>query len=1366
MISCKSLIWSMSKMTDKGNSIDHHHRKRQTRLRILLNFHDVAIGIGLLLCLDKILLCNGQKPINLGGVKRRDVYIAGFFPYGRHVPESHIGRGVMPSVKLAVDHINDNPTVLRNYRLHMWWNDTECNAAVGVKAFFDMMHSGPHKVMLFGAACTQVTDPIAKASKHWRLTQLSYADTHPMFTSDNFPNFFRIVPSENAFNAPRVALLNHFNWTRVGTIYQNEPRYALAHNRLVADLDDNKLEVVETQSFATEVSAALEKLKRKDVRIIIGNFNEIWARRIFCEAYKYRMFGRKYQWMIMGTYTEKWWLNADGGCAPSELAEALHGAILTDLLPLSTERQITVSGITPDEYQVEYDSRRGNEYSRFHGYTYDGIWAVALAIQHVARRIRHFRRNQTVADFKYRDPLWEKLFLDALRNTSFEGVTGPVRFYDNERKAYILLKQFQSGKEVKVGEYDGITGSLDFSRGQPLIWRGRSPPKDRTVHVIEHSTVNITIYSVIATAAAVGIVMAAVFLAINIRYRNQRYIKMSSPHLNNLIIVGCMLTYSSVIFLGLDSTLSSVTAFPYICTARAWLLMAGFSLAFGAMFSKTWRVHSIFTDVKLNKKVIKDYQLFMVVGVLLVIDLAIMTTWQVADPFYRETKQMEPYPHPSSDDIMMIPENEYCQSNRMTLYLGSIYAYKGLLMIFGAFLAWETRHVSIPALNDSKYVGMSVYNVVIMCVTGAAISFVLADKQDTMFIMLSIFIIFCSTGTLCLVFVPKLIELRRNPQGAIDKRIRATLRPSSKTRRDSIVSELEERLKEAAKTNQKFRKELLEKESEIQMFMRRLGDEAGLQNTREAMTKLSIPQNQETLIKKEGPSMVTETTDISMSLCSLNSTTVSQPEGEYVNVMAMDDQQSMPKKPILAGKLSEDNKQIPAISNTTNSPLSQYKKKYRNEEYQENEPLIQEKSGNDALLSTSADIGKANIDFVGETVEESEESIVLEETDIPRDESSIVMKKIKETTIDKKKRLPTPPPPKNVSFGELHEQCYLEQTILPPPVQFVPKHRHQIHHQTLTKRRASVKNNGLAHSHHQLFEKRRTSVPVNTISYISTDNISKADGTDDHSHVIGECGHRRVTGFTNNTGYRCEKHGGNATANRGSSHGYATSNGSSDISRKYREGTVNASYSDTEKHDDSIATIIHRSVSEKSREKCLRNRGNLAHVMSECRHRTSHKHHECRHAESKLRHQARLEYVQSTPNVATIHNSKFASANPRGGGVHHRGHSSGGGGNTGSSGAVGGVGGVGGGGGRVIVGGNAVMRGANGGSSSGVSGSTIDISNMYSAVSDGELLDLEILPIFQKLLTERHKTTTRGGYGANIASCPNISIKCDIVEYL
>ncbi|XP_038219315.1 gamma-aminobutyric acid type B receptor subunit 2 isoform X1 [Zerene cesonia] len=810
-----------------------------------------------------------QKP-NLDAIlnRRTDVYIAGFFPFGKGVENSNtVGRGVMPSVKLALDHVNEHDTVLRNYRLHMWWNDTECNAAVGVKSFFDMMHSGPHKLMLFGAACTHVTDPIAKASKHWHLTQLSYADTHPMFTKEAFPNFFRIVPSENAFNIPRIRLLEHFNWTRVGTLYQNEPRYALAHNRLLADLDNGSFEIAETQSFATEVRTALNKLKEKDIRIILGNFNETWAMRIFCEAYKLEMYGRAYTWLLLGTYSHKWWQRR-APCAQRELAAALDTAILTDLLPLSTTGETTVSGITAKDYQVEYDRRRGVEYSRFHGYTYDGIWAMALAIQTVAHRVKLKYKERTVQDFRYRDKEWEQLFLDALTNVTFEGVTGPVRFYDNERKASILLKQFQGDLvgEVKVGEYCAERDHLDLSSGDPFKWIGKNPPKDRTLRLIEHTQVNLTIYIVLVSCSCIGILLATGFLAMNIHYRNQRYIKMSSPHLNNLIIVGCMLTYLSVIFLGLDSSLSSIAAFPYICTARAWLLMAGFSLAFGAMFSKTWRVHSIFTDVKLNKKVIKDYQLFMVVGVLLCVDLAIMTTWQISDPFYRATKQMEAYPHPTSEDIVIVQENEYCQSERMPIFIGVIYIYKGLLLVFGAFLAWETRHVSIPALNDSKHIGLSVYNVLIMCIMGAPIALVLADHKDALFVLISIFIIFCTTATLCLVFVPKLLELRRSGQpGAAGARIRATLRPAAAHEVRSPGPELERRLKELRHYNTRYRRTLQAKETELQMLLSKLGEDidASIKDAKSPATqrtKLHIP--------KENISHP-ETSDIT-STCSLS----------------------------------------------------------------------------------------------------------------------------------------------------------------------------------------------------------------------------------------------------------------------------------------------------------------------------------------------------------------------------------------------------------------------------------------------------------------------------------------------------------------
>ena len=49
----------------------------------------------------------------------------------------------------------------------------------------------------------------------------------------------------------------------------------------------------------------------------------------------------------------------------------------------------------------------------------------------------------------------------------------------------------------------------------------------------------------------------------------------------------------------------------------------------------------------------------------------------------------------------------------------------------------------------------SVYNVVITCVSGAAVSAVIRHQQDAAYVIESLFIIFCTTITLCLVFVPK-----------------------------------------------------------------------------------------------------------------------------------------------------------------------------------------------------------------------------------------------------------------------------------------------------------------------------------------------------------------------------------------------------------------------------------------------------------------------------------------------------------------------------------------------------------------------------------------------------------------------------------
>lgn len=52
-------------------------------------------------------------------------------------------------------------------------------------------------------------------------------------------------------------------------------------------------------------------------------------------------------------------------------------------------------------------------------------------------------------------------------------------------------------------------------------------------------------------------------------------------------------------------------------------------------------------------------------------------------------------------------------------HIGLIYGFKGLILVFGLFLAYETRSIKVKQINDSRYVGMSIYNVVVLClITG------------------------------------------------------------------------------------------------------------------------------------------------------------------------------------------------------------------------------------------------------------------------------------------------------------------------------------------------------------------------------------------------------------------------------------------------------------------------------------------------------------------------------------------------------------------------------------------------------------------------------------------------------------------------
>uniref|UniRef100_A0A8D0DRG2 Gamma-aminobutyric acid type B receptor subunit 2 n=1 Tax=Salvator merianae TaxID=96440 RepID=A0A8D0DRG2_SALMN len=662
------------------------------------------------------------------------IAIMGLMPLSDSVEKGRIGRGVLPAMQLALEQIL-NESLLSPYSLDLRYYDTECDNAKGLKAFYDAIKYGPTHLMVFGGVCTTVTSIIAESLIGWNLVQLSFAATTPeLADKKKYPYFFRTVPSDNAVNPAILKLLKHYEWKRVGTLTQDIRRFSEVRNDLTGVLYGEDIEISDTESFSNDPCTSVKKLKGNDVRIILGQFNEEMAARVFCCAFNEKMFGPKYQWIIPGWYQNSWWEKAipllnSSHCLAINLLGAMEGYIGVDFEPLSSKQIKTISGRTPQQYEAEYNHRRGNvEASKFHGFAYDGIWVIAKTLQQAMKILNATNKNQKIEDFNYTNKELGKIFLDAMNQTSFFGVTGQVMFRNGERMGTIKFTQFQDKKEVKVGEYNAILDSLEIINNS-IKFHGKEPPKDRTIIQKQLRKISLPLYSILSALTILGMIMASAFLFFNIKNRNQKLIKMSSPYMNNLIILGGMLSYASIFLFGLDGSFVSEKTFETLCTVRTWILTVGYTTAFGAMFAKTWRVHAIFKNVKMKKK-----------------------------------------PDPAGRDISILPILEHCENTHMTIWLGIVYAYKGLLMLFGCFLAWETRNVSIPALNDSKYIGMSVYNVGIMCIIGAAVSFLTRDQPNVQFCIVALVIIFCSTITLCLVFVPKLITLRTNPDAATRNR--------------------------------------------------------------------------------------------------------------------------------------------------------------------------------------------------------------------------------------------------------------------------------------------------------------------------------------------------------------------------------------------------------------------------------------------------------------------------------------------------------------------------------------------------------------------------------------------------------------------
>ncbi|XP_052793069.1 gamma-aminobutyric acid type B receptor subunit 2-like [Mya arenaria] len=339
-----------------------------------------------------------------------------------------------------------------------------------------------------------------------------------------------------------------------------------------------------------------------------------------------------------------------------------------------------------------------------------------------------------------------------MAQSSMVGTSGQISFHEGlDPNKIIRVERVQGGERVLIAYYrqDKMPSYFEWIKGA-LVWKDNHIPRDSTSIKFEEVIIPWPLYISMCVIAGIGMFVTVGLLAFNIVYRNNKFVKLSSPNINNVLLFGCFLCYITVFIK------TTGTHYTSVCEARTWCFCLGFTITFGSLFSKTWRVYRIFTNKKLLRMTIKDYQLLGIIAILVGVLSVVLIIWEILYPHHIVTDYLTKEVYQIGNDEEVHPYVRVCFSENAIYFNLVIYIIEGTLLSFGAFLAWETRRVKIEALNDSQQIGLCLYNVVVLSAVGLTLSLVLSDQVVLLYGITSGCLIIGTFVTQMVVFIPKI----------------------------------------------------------------------------------------------------------------------------------------------------------------------------------------------------------------------------------------------------------------------------------------------------------------------------------------------------------------------------------------------------------------------------------------------------------------------------------------------------------------------------------------------------------------------------------------------------------------------------------
>ena len=654
------------------------------------------------------------------------------FPASVEVPDPRsweAGHRVAPAVQLALDQINNRSDILRDYELVLLKSDTACTGRTGyavTKAIVDIVRTSDKPIVgIVGPGCTAAAIALAEqiSRPQYSLIAITPSATSPNLEKEEYVNTFATISSSTAYVKVYRELMDHNSWDAISILYDEKREYFLDTFRRFSDEERNNSRVVYQLPVLdgdNEKLFPLSDIKRMDKggRVILSFAATSTAQKLMCLAYHEGMIYPTYQWVFhdrtlsqLNQSVSFIYNGVEYHCDEEDMDKAIHGIILVQYeIERGNDDLISLTGQNFSEYNEMYTQAlmrcTNDSYLNYANTNYDAAWAFALALNKTAARVN-------LTTYRYGQPNITDDIRENLFKISFDGASGPIQFRNHTHSPITDIKVLQLKlinetdsyvREVKVAVFNGTLNIL------PNASAAFINDTFDNIHVYVHKALGILVILV----ASILLGFTGILHTANTVWYKYKSIKATSPNISHLIFGGCYLFGISIIIYSVEQTFSwSEIVHSVMCNSFRWCLILGYTLIFGTVLAKVWRVYRLFKHFR-NKSpgcLVSDNALVIFVILLLLADVFLCSIWDSVDPFVHKD-YVE-----SRIQINKIPTliiRSTCTCRHFSLWIGMVGAYKGIIALLLVVFSILNRKIRRRDFQHTKKINILIYSLTMM----------------------------------------------------------------------------------------------------------------------------------------------------------------------------------------------------------------------------------------------------------------------------------------------------------------------------------------------------------------------------------------------------------------------------------------------------------------------------------------------------------------------------------------------------------------------------------------------------------------------------------------------------------------------------